>query len=221
MGPAGRSRSGLGRTFQKGELFNSLSVRQNIVLGREAAMAGANPITQLVQRRRDRGVVQRAVDEAMELTGIGRLSDVQAGLLPTGQRRLVELARVLAGPFDLLLLDEPSAGLDGTETVQFGNVLSGVVAERGTGILLVEHDMALVRQVCAYIYMLDFGRLVFDGSPDEMLASDVVRAAYLGSETVAAAAAAVSPAQEVVVREGVVEPASAPRRRGREGEPEC
>jgi ABC-type branched-subunit amino acid transport system ATPase component/branched-subunit amino acid ABC-type transport system permease component len=219
MGPAGRSRFGLGRTFQKAELFNSLSVRQNVALGREAAMAGANPITQLVERRRDRGVVQRAVDEAMELTGIGWLSDVQAGLLPTGQRRLVELARVLAGPFDLLLLDEPSAGLDATETVQFGNVLTGVVAERGTGILLVEHDMALVRQICAHIYMLDFGRLVFDGSPDEMLASDVVRAAYLGSEAVAAAA--VSPAQEVAVSESVVEPASAPLRRGREGEPEC
>jgi ABC-type uncharacterized transport system ATPase subunit len=116
-------------------------------------------------------------------------------------------------------LDEPSAGLDATETVQFGNVLTGVVAERGTGILLVEHDMTLVRQICAHIYMLDFGRLVFDGSPDEMLASDVVRAAYLGSEAVAAAA--VSPAQEVAVSESVVEPASAPRRRGRKGEPEC
>jgi len=182
-------------------------------------MAGANPITQLVERRRDRGVVQRAVDEAMELTGIGRLSDVQAGLLPTGQRRLVELARILAGPFDLLLLDEPSAGLDAVETVQFGDVLTGVVAERGTGILLVEHDMALVRQVCTHIYMLDFGRLFFAGSPDEMLASDIVRAAYLGSERVAAAA--VSPAQGVGVSEGVGEPAGAPGRRGREGEPEC
>ena len=201
------------------ELFNSLSVRQNVVLGREAAMAGSNPITQLVARRRDRGVVQRAVDEAMELTGIDRLSDVQAGLLPTGQRRLVELARVLAGPFDLLLLDEPSAGLDATETVQFGYVLTGVVAERGTGILLVEHDMALVRQVCAHVYMLDFGRPVFEGSPDDMLASDVVRAAYLGSETVAAEA--VGPAQEVAVSEGVVGPACAPGRRGRAAKPEC
>ncbi len=211
MGPAGRSRLGLGRTFQKAELFNSLSVRENVVLGREAALAGANPITQLVGRRRDRGVIQRAVDEALELTGIGRLSDVQAGLLPTGQRRLVELARVLAGPFDLLLLDEPSAGLDATETVQFGNVLTGVVAERGAGILLVEHDMALVRQVCAHIYMLDFGRLVFEGSPEEMLASDVVRAAYLGSEGVADATAGANgaggPGQEVAVTEGVVEPA--------------
>ena len=90
----------------------------------------------------------------------------------------------MAGPFDLLLLDEPSAGLDAGETVSFGNVLSGVVAERGAGILLVEHDMALVRQVCAHIYVLDFGRLVFEGSPTEMLNTDIVRAAYLGSEGV-------------------------------------
>jgi ABC-type branched-subunit amino acid transport system ATPase component/ABC-type branched-subunit amino acid transport system permease subunit len=184
IGPAGRSRFGLGRTFQKAELFNSLSVRENVELGRESSMAGANPLTQLVGSRRDRAVVRRAVDEAMELTGIGPLSDLQAGLLPTGQRRLVELARVLAGPFDLLLLDEPSAGLDASETVGFGNVLTGVVAERGSGILLVEHDMALVRQVCAHIYVLDFGRLVFEGSPTEMLNSDIVRAAYLGSEGV-------------------------------------
>jgi ABC-type branched-subunit amino acid transport system ATPase component len=201
IGPAGRSRYGLGRTFQKAELFNSLTVRENVELGRESSMAGANPLTQLIGSRNDRAVVQRAVDEALELTGIGPLADLQAGLLPTGQRRLVELARVLAGPFDLLLLDEPSAGLDGNETIAFGNVLSGVVAERGSGILLVEHDMALVRQVCAHIYVLDFGRLVFEGNPDEMLNSDIVRAAYLGSEGVDGEGDA------VIVVDGVVEPA--------------
>ncbi len=201
LGPAGRSRFGLGRTFQKAELFNTLSVRENVELGREASMAGANPLTQLAGSRRDRAVVQRAVDEAMELTGIGPLADLQAGLLPTGQRRLVELARTLAGPFDLLLLDEPSAGLDAGETVSFGNVLSGVVAERGAGILLVEHDMALVRQVCAHIYLLDFGRLVFEGTAEEMLNSDVVRAAYLGSE------AADGGVEQAILSEEVIEPA--------------
>jgi ABC-type branched-subunit amino acid transport system ATPase component len=150
-------------------------------------------------------VVRRAVDEAMELTGIGPLSDLQAGLLPTGQRRLVELARTLAGPFDLLLLDEPSAGLDASETVSFGNVLTGVVAERGAGILLVEHDMALVRQVCAHIYVLDFGRLVFEGNPTEMLNSDIVRAAYLGSEGVETDG--VDAGADTVAAQGVIEPA--------------
>ena len=116
------------------------------------------------------------------MTDIGPLADVQAGLLPTGQRRMVELARVLAGPFSVLLLDEPSAGLDGAETQRFGQILQAVVAERGLGILLVEHDMELVRQVCQNIFVLDFGRLIFEGTSEEMLASSTVRAAYLGSE---------------------------------------
>jgi ABC-type branched-subunit amino acid transport system ATPase component/ABC-type branched-subunit amino acid transport system permease subunit len=186
LGSAGRSRFGLGRSFQRVELFTSLTVRENVALGREASLAGANPARQLVSSTAQRTMVRRAVDDAMELTGIGPLADLQAGLLPTGQRRMVELARVLAGPFDLLLLDEPSSGLDASETRRFGEILRGAVAERGVGILLVEHDMALVRQVCQHIYVLDFGRLVFEGSGAEMLASPIVRSAYLGSEGVEA-----------------------------------
>jgi ABC-type branched-subunit amino acid transport system ATPase component len=125
--------------------------------------------------------VRRAVEDAIELTGIGPLADLQAGLLPTGQRRMVELARVLAGPFDLFLLDEPSSGLDAIETRRFGEILTGAIAERGVGILLVEHDMALVRQVCQNIYVLDFGQMIFEGTASEMLASPIVRNAYLGS----------------------------------------
>ena len=182
LGPAGRSRFGLGRSFQRVELFSSLTVRENVALGRESSMAGANPVRQLVSTAAQRGIVSRAVEDAIELTGIGPLTDLQAGLLPVGQRRMVELARVLAGPFDMLLLDEPSSGLDGAETKRFGEILTSAVADRGLGILLVEHDMALVRQVCRNIYVLDFGQLVFEGTPAEMLASPVVRSAYLGSE---------------------------------------
>ena len=157
-------------------------MRENVALGREASLAGANPARQLVSSSAQRATVRRAVEDAMELTGIGPLADLQAGLLPTGQRRMVELARVLAGPFDLLLLDEPSSGLDAGETRRFGEILTGAVAERGVGILLVEHDMALVRQVCQNIYVLDFGQLIFEGTAAEMLASPLVRNAYLGSE---------------------------------------
>jgi ABC-type branched-subunit amino acid transport system ATPase component len=181
-GPAGRSRFGLGRSFQRVELFSSLTVRENVALGREASLAGANPVRQLVSGASQRATVRKAVDDAMELTGIGPLADLQAGLLPTGQRRMVELARVLAGPFDMLLLDEPSSGLDAAETRRFGEILTGAVVDRGLGILLVEHDMALVRQVCQNIYVLDFGELIFEGTAAEMLASPVVRSAYLGSE---------------------------------------
>ena len=100
--------------------------------------------------------------------------------LSTGQRRLVELARCLAGPFELLLLDEPSSGLDHAETQRFGQILKRVVAEREIGILLVEHDMSLVLDICQHIYVLDFGELIFQGSPAEVMNSPIVQAAYLG-----------------------------------------
>jgi ABC-type branched-subunit amino acid transport system ATPase component len=182
MRPSTRSRLGLGRTFQRAQLFDSLTVLENIQLGREASMAGRNPLTQLRGSRHSHVVSDAAAEEAIELTGIGHLLQRQAGLLPAGHRRLVELARVLAGPFNFLLLDEPSSGLDATETQGFGEILLKVVAQRDAGILLVEHDMALVRQVCSNIYILDFGSLIFEGSPSEMLASDAVRTAYLGTE---------------------------------------
>ena len=91
----------------------------------------------------------------------------QAGQLSTGQRRLVELAR-LAGEFDVLLLDEPSSGLDHAETERFGDVLTRVVAERGVGILLVEHDMALVMEVCELHLRARLRRLIFEGTPGEV-----------------------------------------------------
>jgi ABC-type branched-subunit amino acid transport system ATPase component len=179
-GPAHRARRGLGRTFQRTELFNSLTVRQNVEMGREAAIAGSNPLAQLVGSRQSSRLISSVADEALAITGTTRLADTQAGLLPVGQRRLVELARALAGPFDLLLLDEPSSGLDGRETEEFGRVLQSVVRDGGRGILLVEHDMTLVRAVCDYVYVLDFGLLIFEGTPQEMQDSDEVRAAYLG-----------------------------------------
>jgi ABC-type branched-subunit amino acid transport system ATPase component len=88
----------------------------------------------------------------------------------------------------MILLDEPSSGLDQAETQHFGAILRHVVAMRGLGILLVEHDMSLVQQVCDRVYVLDFGRMLFEGTAAEMITSDVVRAAYLGSEGLEAAA---------------------------------
>jgi ABC-type branched-subunit amino acid transport system ATPase component/branched-subunit amino acid ABC-type transport system permease component len=187
--PAVRARRGLGRTFQRVQLFESLDVRTNIELARECAVAGGNPARQIIPRRRDARVVRDATLEAIELTGIGSFVDSPVSSLSTGQRRLVELARVLTGPFDMILLDEPSSGLDHAETEHFGAILRHVVAVRGLGILLVEHDMSLVQQVCDRVYVLDFGRMLFEGTASEMLGSEVVRAAYLGSEGVEAAAA--------------------------------
>ncbi len=103
-----------------------------------------------------------------------------AHALSTGQRRLLELARCLVSPFRILLLDEPSSGLDRTETDRFGELLQRVTGERGLGILLVEHDMDLVMRVCSTLYVLDYGELIFTGSPGEARNSPVVQAAYLG-----------------------------------------
>jgi ABC-type branched-subunit amino acid transport system ATPase component len=103
-------------------------------------------------------------------------------VLSTGEKRLVELARVLSGSFDMLLLDEPSSGLHGVEVDRFGDTLVRVVEERGIGIVLVEHDMGLVRRICDQVFVMDFGRLIFSGTTEEMLASEAVRSAYLGAE---------------------------------------
>ncbi len=183
LGPAARARRGLGRTFQRSELWNSLSVDENVALGLEASMAGGGLVSQVVSRPGQRKRIRDAVDHALELTGIEHLRDRQVALLTTGERRLVELARSLAGPFDVILLDEPSSGLDATETEQFGRVLTHVVAERGTGFLLVEHDMSLVMEVCEHIYVMDFGELIDEGTPAEVRASAIVQAAYLGTES--------------------------------------
>jgi ABC-type branched-subunit amino acid transport system ATPase component/branched-subunit amino acid ABC-type transport system permease component len=180
MAPYRRARQGLGRTFQRSELFDSLSVRRNIEMGCEASLAGHKVWTQLVIRPGDRERVSAATSSAVELTGVGHLLDVQAGLLSTGQRRLVELAAVLAGPFDMLLLDEPSSGLDERETAAFGTALRRIVAERDAGIFIVEHDMKLVHEICDYVYVLDFGSMLFEGTPSQMRDSAVVREAYLG-----------------------------------------
>jgi len=184
LSPPARAQRGLGRTFQRMELFDSLAVRDNIALGREAGMAGSKPLRHLLTRKSERATIDEAVAEAIDLCGLGPLADRRAGALSTGQRRLVELARAIAGNFKILLLDEPSSGLDGKETKRFGEILREVIARRGTGILLVEHDMALVMEVSEYIYVIDFGQPIFEGTPPEVRHSEVVRAAYLGSEAV-------------------------------------
>ena len=181
--PSQRARLGLGRTFQRVQLFESLDVRSNITLARESALAGSNPLRQVVGRRGDAREIDRAVTAAIELTGVGAYLDKPVDHLSTGQRRLVELARVLAGPFDTVLLDEPSSGLDPAETEHFGEILGRAVAERGLGVLLVEHDMALVQQTCAHVYVLDYGSMIFEGTAQQMLTAESVRAAYLGVST--------------------------------------
>jgi ABC-type branched-subunit amino acid transport system ATPase component/branched-subunit amino acid ABC-type transport system permease component len=182
--PERRAQQGLGRTFQQVELLDSHSVLENIEMGREAALAGSRPLRHVFSRRGDRRAVSDAARAAAQLCGLDPVLNVEAGTLPTGQRRLVELARCLAGNYGLLLLDEPSSGLDRSETRAFGAMLASVVEKRGIAVLLVEHDMSLVMSICSEVFVMDFGQLIFRGSTSEVRNSEVVQSAYLGVEVV-------------------------------------
>ena len=181
---AHRAENGLGRTFQRMELFDSMTVLENVALGPEARLAGRHWWAQMRTTPREKALCRDAAADALDRCGIAHLADLVAGYLPTGQRRLVEMARAIASRFRFLLLDEPSSGLDEAETENFGRVLVDVASRDGTGILLVEHDIGLVRNLCSYIYVLDFGARIFEGPTADVMASEVVHAAYLGSEDV-------------------------------------
>jgi ABC-type branched-subunit amino acid transport system ATPase component len=181
---AHRARLGLGRTFQRMEICQGMTVAENVSLGQEALSGGRNPLRHLMATSAQKKAMAAATTEALELCGLAGMADRSAAILSTGQRRLLELARVVAGGFPFMLLDEPSSGLDDDETHRFGEILLAIVRERGTGILLVEHDMSLVMAVCEYLFVLDFGQLIFSGTPAETQRSEVVRAAYLGDAEV-------------------------------------
>jgi ABC-type branched-subunit amino acid transport system ATPase component len=183
-GTAKRARLGLGRTFQRVQLYDSLTVEENVLLGYEGALAGRNPIRHLWAPASQRRAGRSAARSALERCAVANLAERRAGALALGQRRLVELARALAGRHSMLLLDEPASGLDGVQTTTFGALLRSLCEEGLIGVLLVEHDIELVTTVCDRIYVLDFGKLIFEGPVDEVMASEVVHAAYLGSTAV-------------------------------------
>jgi len=164
------------------ELYGSMTAYENVALGAESARIGGNPLRQLIGSRRDRFRVAADTEAAIELCGLGPVRDHRVDGLSTGWRRLTELARACAGGYRLLLLDEPSSGLDHRETESVSRILRSLVEVKHLGILLVEHDMALVMSVCANIFVLDFGVLIFTGTPQQVQADPTVRSAYLGSE---------------------------------------
>lgn len=196
-GVASRARSGLGRTFQRVELARSLTVAENIAFGYECALVGSNPLRQIYGGRHVVADTRAAVSDAADFAGLPReLLQRRVAEISTGQRRLVELARLIAGGFKIVLLDEPSSGLDSEETEFFGTVVQRLVTERGVGVLLVEHDIDLVSRLCDTVYVLDFGLPIYQGPPEDMMHSDAVRAAYLGSLSTETADAVAQSASE-------------------------
>ena len=196
--PHVRSRLGLGRTFQRLELFGTLSARENVQM---AAEVQRNKLTN------GRSPIEEA-DFQLGRLGILQVADEPTDSLPTGLARLVEMARALATSPTVLLLDEPSSGLNAEETHGLGDVLQQLAAE-GMGVLLVEHDMALVMAICSRVDVLDNGRVIARGDPASVRANPAVQEAYLGAESEpvadadAGAAAADVPARPNI---GVVTP---------------
>ncbi|WP_051098314.1 ABC transporter ATP-binding protein [Sporichthya polymorpha] len=177
-----RAAAGLGRTFQRMELFDSMTTAENVAMGPEGVLSSRRPWGQFWAPRAERREIAERTRAAIARCGLEAVADRRVRDLSTGQRRLVELARAIASPFRFLLLDEPSSGLDVHETEEFGAVLAGHVRDTGIGVLLVEHDMALVADVCSQVYVLDFGKLIWSGPTAEAMTSETVRAAYLGGD---------------------------------------
>ncbi len=177
-----RAAAGLGRTFQRMELFDSMSVVENVAMGPEGVLSSRRPWGQFWASAGERREIADRTRYALTRCGLEGLANNRVRDLSTGTRRMVELARAIASPFRFLLLDEPSSGLDVQETEEFGRVLTEYVTDTGVGVLLVEHDMALISSVASMAYVLDFGRLIWSGPTTQALTSEVVRAAYLGGD---------------------------------------
>jgi branched-chain amino acid transport system ATP-binding protein len=175
--PHQRARLGLGRTWQSLELFDDLTVRENLQVAAEPQSLGGF-LADFVHpaRRRDRS----GVDFALDALGIGDLADHMPGGVSQGQRKLIGVARALASRPRLVCMDEPAAGLDSTESRQLGRQLRRLV-DGGTTVLLVDHDMGLVLDVCDHVYVIEYGRRIADGPPREIARDPVVVEAYLGT----------------------------------------
>jgi len=180
--PHVRARLGLARTWQTIELFDDLTVHENLVVAaRRPTMASSLREVVLGRYRR----AEARVDRAIAVLELGEFADRMPSELPQGKRKLVGVARALAGQSKLILLDEPASGLDTAESLDLGRRLRRVVDE-GVSMLLVDHDMGLVLTICDHVYVLDFGRLLAHGPPAEVRGDPQVLAAYLGGVPAAA-----------------------------------
>lgn len=177
MSPAERARAGLVRTFQSLELFEDLTVWDNLIVMAEQTKWWSF-LADIIKPLRKVGVEEDA-EWALNLLGLGDLKDRLTLDLSHGQRKLVSVARGLAARPELLLLDEPAAGLDSVESQQLGSHLREILTKDIT-LFLIDHDMGLVLSVCDYIYVLDFGKIIAEGTPDEIRKNPEVIRAYLG-----------------------------------------
>jgi branched-chain amino acid transport system ATP-binding protein len=175
-----RARRGLGRTFQRMELFPDIAVRDHLLVADRVQRGNDRFWKDLVGLGRPRSDEIARCDDMLDLLGLRAHADEPIERLSLGQGRLVEVGRALMTQPRLLLLDEPSSGLDRAETAALASTLRNVQEDRGFAILLVEHDIELVSSFTTRSYLMDFGLLLKSGSTAEVMASDEMRRAYLG-----------------------------------------
>ena len=181
-----RARLGLARTFQQPELFATLTVRQHLILAdriRHSYGRLFRDAASVRGTRRGSREENARVDALLQVLGLDAIADRLAAGLPTGLSRLVEIGRALATDPTVVLLDEPTAGLDPQESAQLGQALRQIANQRNTSLLLVEHDLDHVLAVSDYIYVLDFGELIAAGIPSAIRTNALVRSAYMGTES--------------------------------------
>jgi branched-chain amino acid transport system ATP-binding protein len=172
--PHRRGRAGLSRTFQHSHAFGALSVRENVEVA--ALGVGAGP-----------RAARRRADELLDVLGLARVADTPSGSLAHGDERRLGVARALVTEPAFVLLDEPAAGLPEAEVPDFAAVVRSVRDEHGAGVLLIDHNMALIMDVCDRIHVLDQGTTLASGTPGEIRSNIDVAAAYLGERAVAEA----------------------------------
>jgi len=175
-----RARLGIGRTYQKVEVFTDMSVRDHLMVAERARRGEGRLWRDLLNLSKPTADEVERVEAILELVGITHLADTSVNALGLGNCRLVELARALASEPKILLADEPSSGLDLHETAEVAAVLRTVQRERGTAVLLVEHDLTMVADVVDRVIVMDLGAMLAEGSFDEVMADPMVRHAYLG-----------------------------------------
>ncbi|MFD5890938.1 ABC transporter ATP-binding protein [Streptomyces sp. NPDC060334] len=182
--PVWRARHGVRRTFQRQQLFGQLSVADNVLVAQEWRGGGGGPVADLIaapaRRRRERERRERAA-RVLEGCGIGELGDAYAGGLPVGRARMVELARAVADRPRVLLLDEPASGMSAPERERLAAVVRRLAEQEGCAVLLVEHNVAFVMELCARVVVLDLGTVLAQGTAAEVRADPRVRRAYLGA----------------------------------------
>jgi branched-chain amino acid transport system ATP-binding protein len=175
-----RARLGLGRTFQRIQLFSGMTVRDHLLVAARAHRGDARLWRDLLNRSHPTAEDLEHAELLLELLGLEHDADRPVEALSLGRGRLVELGRALMTHPRLLFLDEPSSGLDDEETAELGLVLQQLREDRGVAVVLVEHHVDLVRQVCERLTVLNFGTVITEGPTESVLADQRVRVAYLG-----------------------------------------